>query len=106
MGKLIKNKCEIESCDIDDPRLLELHHHIERTEINTTNHNLNIAILCPTHHKMIDTKELIIIGIFPSTKLPNKRTLVYELDGKKNIDIDLPYIEFKNKSFKIGKEDE
>jgi hypothetical protein len=27
--------------------------------------------------------------------------LVYELDGKKNIDIDEPYIEIKAKSFKI-----
>jgi hypothetical protein len=45
---------------------------------------------------------LKIIGVYPSTQLPNGRTLVYELDGKKNIEgIDQPYVEFKNKSFKL-----
>jgi len=100
-SKLIKNKCEVETCNIDDLSVLELHHHIPRTEANTSNHNLNLVILCPTHHKFIDSGRLKIIGIFPSTQLPNKRTIVYELDGIKNIDIDQPYIEFKNKSFKL-----
>lgn len=102
MSKLIKNKCEIESCDIMDSKLLELHHIIERTELNTTNHDFNLAILCANHHAMIDTDRLKIIGVYPSTKLPNKRTLIYELDGVKNLDIDVPYVQFKNKSFKIG----
>lgn len=100
--KLIKNKCEIECCDITDPNLLELHHIIERTELNTTNHPMNLAILCSNHHGCLHSGRLKIIGVYPSTKLPNKRTLVYELDGKKNIDIDIPYVEFVNKSFKIG----
>lgn len=99
--KLIKNKCEIESCLIKDPLLLELHHILPRTDEHTNNNNLNLAILCCCHHKLLDGGSLKIIGVFPSTKEPNFRTLVYELDGKKNIDIDKPYIEFKNKSFKI-----
>lgn len=99
--KLIKNKCEIESCTVSDPDLLELHHHIERTQENTNNNNFNLCILCCNHHKMIDSGKLKIVGIFPSTKLPNKRTLIYELDGVKNMDIDVPYVEFKNKSYKI-----
>ena len=99
--KLIKNKCEIETCDVDDPKLLELHHIVERSEINTTNHNYNLAILCGNCHAKTHTGWLKIIGVFPSTRLPNKRTLVYELDGKKNIDIDIHYIEFKNKSYKL-----
>jgi uncharacterized membrane protein len=103
MSKLIKNKCEIESCDVSDPKLLELHHIIERTEINTTNSDFNLAILCGNYHAMTHTGRLKIIGVYPSTQLPNKRTLIYELDGKKNMEgIILPYIEFKNKSFKIG----
>lgn len=102
MRKLIKNKCEIESCNITDPNLLELHHIIERTELNTSNHNLNLTILCGNCHRLTHTGKLKIIGVYPSTQLPNGRTLVYELDGKKNIDIDVPYIEFVNKSFKIG----
>ncbi len=100
-NKLVKNKCEIEYCEINDPRLLELHHIIERTEISTTNHNFNLAILCGTHHAMTHTGRLKIRGVFPSTKLPNSRTLVYELDGKCNIDLNLPYINFSPKKFKI-----
>ena len=102
MSKLIKNKCEIESCNVDDPKLLELHHIIERTEENTTNNNFNLAILCANCHAMTHTGRLKIIGVYPSTLPPNGRTLVYELDGKKNIEgIDKPYAEFKNKSFKL-----
>lgn len=100
--KLIKNKCEIESCIVTDPKLLQLHHIIERTQEHTNNDNFNLAILCANCHLKNHTGTLIIIGVYPSTKLPNARTLVYELDGVKNIDIDKPYIHFKNKSFKIS----
>ena len=103
MSKLIKNRCEIESCGVTDPKLLELHHIIERTEVNTTNHDFNLAILCANCHAMTHTGRLKIIGVYPSTLPPNGRTLIYELDGKRNIEgIDKPYVEFKNKSFKIG----
>lgn len=101
-AKLIKNKCEIESCNITDANLLEFHHIIERTEINTTNHDFNLAILCGNCHALTHTGRLKIIGVYPSTKGTNKRVLIYELDGKKNIEgIDVPYVEFKNKSFKL-----
>lgn len=101
-SKLIKEKCEIESCNVTDPALLHLHHIIERTEINTTNHDFNLAILCANCHALTHTGKLKIIGIYPSTKLPNKRTLVYELNGKKNVEnIIEPYVKFENKSFKI-----
>ena len=100
--KIIKNKCEVEECNVTDPKLLGLHHIIERTEENTTNHPMNLALLCANCHAMTHTGRLRIIGLYPSTKLPNKRVLVYELDGKRNIEgIDEPYIVFENKSFKI-----
>lgn len=99
--KLVKNKCEIESCDMSDPNCLHLHHIIYRSMINTSNNPMNLAILCANHHEMTHSGRLKIIGVYPSTKLPNKRTLVYELDGVKNIDIDIPYVEFKPKSYKI-----
>jgi hypothetical protein len=103
-SKLIKNKCEIESCTVEDPNLLQLHHIIERTEVNTTNHNFNLAILCANCHGLTHSGRLKIIGVYPSTRLPNQRTLIYELDGKRNIEgIDTPYVQFSNKSFKIGK---
>lgn len=100
-SKLIKNKCEIESCNISDPAILELHHIIHRTEENTTNNEYNLAVLCPNHHSFLHSGRLNIIGVYPSTNPPNGRTLIYVLDGEKNIDIDGPYVEFKNKSFKI-----
>lgn len=100
--KLIKNKCEIESCDVNDADLLHLHHIIERTEINTTNNNFNLAILCANCHALTHSGKLKIIGVYPSTRLPNARTLIYELDGKRNIEgIDIPYATFQNKSYKI-----
>ena len=103
--KLILDKCEIDGCDI--AVCLHKHHIIERTQENTTNHNDNIAILCPNHHNFVHKNLIKIIGVYPSTKLPNNRTLVYELNGKKNIDINEPYVEFKNKSFKLyGVKDE
>lgn len=99
--KLIKNKCEIESCNVTDENLLHLHHIIERTEVNTTNHPGNLAILCANCHALTHSGRLKIIGVYPSTKLPNCRSLIYELDGIRNIDIDVPYFNFVNKSFKI-----
>lgn len=103
--KLIKNKCEIEGCNITDPNLLHLHHIIERTEVNTTNHNFNLAILCANCHALTHGGKLKIIGVYPSTKLPNSRTLIYELNGQKNIEgIDIPYVKFENKSYKIFNE--
>jgi hypothetical protein len=103
-SKLIKNKCEIETCNITDPNLLHLHHIIERTEVNTNNHDYNLAILCANCHALTHSNKLKIIGVYPSTKLPNKRILVYELDGKRNIEgIDTSYFNFKNKAFKIHK---
>lgn len=98
--KLIKNKCEIEGCNETDH--LHLHHIIERTEANTSNNILNLSILCPNHHNYVHSGRIKIIGVYPSTKLPNNRTLIYELDGKRNIEgIDTSYINFKNKSYKL-----
>lgn len=100
-SKLIKNKCEIDDCNVSDPDALHLHHIIERTEENTNNHPMNLAILCAVHHELYHAGKIKIIGIYPSTKLPNKRALVYEINGKKNIDLEIPYVTFKNKSYKI-----
>ena len=75
-----------------------------RTFIETSNHNNNLCILCCNCHTLTHTGELIIYGVVPSTKLPNKRILVYELYGKKNIDISIEELEVfkpKRKSYKI-----
>jgi len=98
--KLILDKCEIDDCEVRE--CLHLHHVIERTEINTCNDSLNLCILCPTHHALAHDGKLKIIGIFPSTKLPNGRTVIYELNGQRNIEgIDHPYIKFENKKYKL-----
>lgn len=100
--KLIKEKCEIETCTVTDPNLLHLHHIVERTEINTTNNPFNLAILCANCHALTHSGRLKIVGVYPSTRLPNARTLVYELDGKANIEgIKKPYANFENKSYKL-----
>ncbi|CAB4197119.1 HNHc domain containing protein [uncultured Caudovirales phage] len=105
--KLIKSQCEIDGCTVNIPEALHFHHIIERTDINTNNSPYNLAIICGTHHSYVHCGKLRIIGVYPATKPPNNRILVYELDGKKNIDIDEPYIKFENKSFKIyGVKDE
>lgn len=99
--KLIKDKCEIEECEIQDKEALHFHHIIERTNIKTNNKPYNIAILCSVHHNLVHSGKLKIIGTYPSTKLPNKRILIYELNGIKNIDIDKSYLEQVNISYKI-----
>ncbi len=100
--KLIKNRCEIEGCGVTDPNLIHLHHIIERNQNNTTNHDMNLAIICANHHETVHSGRLKIIGVYPSTRPPNGRTLIYELDGERNISgIDIPYIEFKNKQTKL-----
>jgi hypothetical protein len=97
--KLILDKCEIEGCN--ETQCLHLHHLIPRKDINTTNNSTNLVILCPNHHSFCHAGLLKIIGIYPSTRLPNGRTVVYELNGKRNIDIDEPLVNAKPKSFKI-----
>lgn len=98
--RLILNKCEIENCF--ETENLHLHHIIEKTEINTNNSKWNLCILCPNHHAHVHADKLKIIGVFPSTKLPNARTLIYELYGKRNLEgINTPYVNFENKSYKI-----
>jgi hypothetical protein len=100
--RLIKNRCEIDGCGMTDPNALHLHHIIERTEQNTTNHNYNLAIICANHHELVHAGRLRIIGVYPATIPPNNRILVYELDGKRNVEgIDVPMVSFKNKSFAI-----
>lgn len=93
--KLIKNKCEIAECNVTQEAALHLHHIIERTDINCTNDNFNLAILCAVHHELLHDGQLKIIGVYPATVKPNNRILVYELNGVKNIDLDAPYVEIK-----------
>jgi hypothetical protein len=82
--KLIPSVCEI--CDEPNPAVLHKHHIVERTDPDTSNHENNLAIICSNCHNKIHAKppQIKIIGVFPSTKLPYKRTLVYEINGVSN----------------------
>lgn len=99
--KLVKNKCEIFGCLVNDEELLHLHHIIERTQIGTNNKPHNLAILCPNHHTMVHTGKLTILGVVSATIQPNNRILVYILDGVKNIDIEVPMYTQANNKFTI-----
>ncbi len=79
-----KIQCEIQGCPIDDPAAIHYHHIIERIEVGTSNDDYNIACICASHHELIHSGRLKIIGVFPGTKPPNGKILVYELDGKSN----------------------
>jgi HNH endonuclease len=97
--KLIKNACEI--CGFSDASALHLHHIIERTDVNTSNHHRNLAIICSNCHHKVHANEIKIIGVFPSTKPPNGRTLVFEIDGCKNLDIENNRVQ-TTKSWKLN----
>lgn len=101
---LILNKCEIDTCE--ETECLHLHHIIPRTDPETSNNLFNLCIVCPNCHSKIHAGKLKILGIIPSTKLPNKRTVIYEVNGKRNIDIEIPKAKFKSKYYKIfGEQD-
>lgn len=82
-SKAIKNiihQCEIEGCTISDPSILECHHIIPQSEKDTNkdfSHGFyNLAILCPTHHRMVELGEIIIEG---RVKTTNGTMLIYKL---------------------------
>jgi translation initiation factor RLI1 len=97
--KLIKKYCEV--CGEADLSVLDFHHITPRTDSNSTNDNLNLCILCSTCHRKSHSGSIKIIGLFPSTQLPNRRTLIYKMNGVKNLDIDEPYYTSKSKFMRL-----
>jgi hypothetical protein len=83
--KLQKIVCEI--CGEDNKSVLDYHHIIERTEIGSSHNMLNLAILCACCHRR-SHNDIKVIGVIPSTKMPYGRTLIYEENGIRNIDLD------------------
>lgn len=102
-NKRPKLMCEIEGCGVTDSAALHRHHIIERTEIGTSNNDFNLAIICANHHALIHAGRLRIIGVFPGTKPPTGKILIYEIDGKKNVDVDESYFKPQPISMKIFK---
>lgn len=83
--RLEKIRCEIDNCTVDNPKLLHKHHILERTEVNTNNNEFNLSIICSLHHNEVHEGIIEIIGVFPSTKPPYGRTLIYKRNGVANI---------------------
>ena len=82
--------CEV--CGEDDLSTLQRHHIVERTEINTDNDDFNLAVLCASCHAKTHSGRLKIVGVFPGTRPPTGRVLVYVLDGVCNVpDLNEPY---------------
>jgi hypothetical protein len=79
------NKIHCEICGELNKAVLHYHHIIERTDLNCTDDWINVCVICSNCHNRVHAKQIKIIGIFPSTKLPYKRTLVYEIDGISNV---------------------
>lgn len=78
-----KIMCEI--CGEDNKNVLHRHHIVERTEINSNNDDFNLAIICSNCHNLVHAGEIKIIGVFPGTRPPTGRILVYVKDGVCNV---------------------
>lgn len=99
--RLVPVICEI--CKEDDKATLHKHHIVERTDPNTSNDDMNLAIVCSNCHNKIHHGNIEVIGVFPSTQLPYGRTLVYKVDGVCNIPgLEEPYYRPQAKSTRIS----
>lgn len=104
MKKKSLPKIECEICGVKEPKILHHHHIIERTEVCTSNHDLNLVVICPNCHTKIHSGLVKVIGVFPSTRPPLGRTVVFEVNGKSNFpELDEAYFKPKSKAMKIYK---
>lgn len=98
-------KVECEICGEKDSSILERHHIVERTEAESTNHDFNLSVICPSCHSKVHSGSIKILGVLPGTKGVTGRTLVYIKDGVCNVPgVDKEYfnnIRPKPKSMKI-----
>lgn len=78
-------KFECEICEEKDNHSLHRHHIIEQTDVSTNNDDYNLAILCASCHAKVHAGSIKLLGIVSSTRLPNKRTLLYIKEEKCNI---------------------
>jgi hypothetical protein len=95
-----KIQCEV--CKEKDKCTLQIHHIIPRTDPDCTNHPYNLAVLCSNCHNKVHLGNLNVLGVLPSTDVGG-RTLIYELDGIRNIDVEIPPIP-KPKQIKVSYE--
>lgn len=97
-------KIECEICGEKDSTILHKHHSVERTELNSDNDDMNLVIVCPSCHSKIHDQSIEIIGVFPGTRPPTGRILVYKRDGVCNfpdLENEKPYYVPKPQSMKL-----
>jgi hypothetical protein len=75
-----KKICEI--CGENNISTLHEHHIIPRTDERCTDDWHNVVIVCANCHNKIHSNQIEIIGIYPSTKLPYKRSVIFSIFGK------------------------
>lgn len=96
--------CEI--CGNKDIPTLQRHHIVERTDPECTNHHMNLAVVCANCHTLIHAGRLKIVGVFPGTRPPAGRIVVFIKDGICNVpelkDAE-PYFKPKPKAIKLHK---
>lgn len=67
----------------------------------------NLAVICANCHNLHHSGEIEIIGVYPATKPPYGRILVYKKNGMSNVEgIDEPYYVPQPKSMKLHGNDE
>ena len=101
-GKRPKIECEV--CGEKNKSTLHRHHIVEQTEAHTDNHDMNLAIVCANCHSKIHSGDLEIIGVFPGTRPPTGRILIYKLNGICNVpgmEDAVAYYKPKPKSMKV-----
>lgn len=79
--------CEV--CGCGEKKILHHHHIVEHHSLGTNNDWDNLVVLCPTCHTFHHAGIINIIGVIESTA-PTGRTIIYEKNGIRNIDIDPP----------------
>lgn len=95
---LNKEICEI--CGFDVKATLHIHHIIEQHEIGTNNSDENCVVLCANCHNDHHHGTINVLAVLKST---NGRVVIYEKDGIKNIDINLPRYHKTEKGLRIRK---
>lgn len=94
-------KIECEICGENNKKVLQLHHIVERTELNTDNSWWNLACICANCHNLHHAKEIEILSLYPATKPPYGRILVYKKNGVLNVpNLDDKYYTPQPKSMK------
>lgn len=94
MGKYIKKghglrkpkKIFCEICNESQKSTLQYHHIIPRTDERCQDDWTNVCIICSNCHNKVHEGVINIKGILPSTILPYRRVVVYEENGKCNVE--------------------